>query len=87
MEPTRSRPRAACIYRSAAILGLVTSLMWMAPAAQADRYDRDRAGHPVRIIAYALHPVGVVLDVLVMRPAHWLASHQPVKYIVGHEER
>lgn len=69
-----------------AVLGLLAAIVWIAPAAQADRYDRSRAGNPVRIVAYALHPVGVVVDVLFMRPAHWLASRQPIKHLVGHDE-
>ena len=26
------------------------------------------------MIAYVLHPVGVALDVLIFRPAHWVGS-------------
>jgi len=54
--------------------------------ASADDYDASMAGHPLRIIAYILHPVGVVLDYLIMRPAHWLASHEPIQTLVGHED-
>jgi len=82
----RRQPRRSTRL-AGALLALSALLLLAAPAAQADRYDRDKAGHPVRIVAYALHPVGVVLDVLIMRPAHWLASHQPIRYIVGHEEK
>ncbi|NNL65396.1 MAG: hypothetical protein HKP30_04060 [Myxococcales bacterium] len=57
-----------------------------APVAQADDYERDRAGHPVRVLAYVLHPFGVMLDFLVMRPAHWL-GHQPgFKTLFGHQD-
>lgn len=56
------------------------------PAAQADDYEHDRAGHPVRIIAYVLHPVGVVLDYLIFRPAHWLGHREPFQTLFGHEE-
>jgi hypothetical protein len=52
----------------------------------ADEYEPDSAGHPVRILAYALHPVGVVIDYLIMRPAHWLGSFEPLKTIFGHED-
>jgi hypothetical protein len=65
---------------SLALMGLLA-----APAA-ADDYDPSRAGHPLRVIAYLLHPVGVALDYLVMRPAHWLGSQEPTRTIVGHEE-
>ena len=56
-----------------------------APAARADTYESDRAGHPVRILAYVLHPVGVVLDYLLLRPAHWLGHRQPFRTLFGHE--
>ncbi len=56
-------------------------------SAQADEYERDRAGHPVRIVAYLLHPVGVVLDYLIFRPAHWLGHREPFQTLFGHEEQ
>lgn len=58
----------------------------MPGVALADDHDSTRAGHPLRIAAYVLHPVGVVLDYLIFRPAHWLASHEPIKTLVGHED-
>jgi hypothetical protein len=77
MHATRSRRLAAV---AVAILALGFSL----PAA-ADRYDPQKAGHPARIIAYALHPVGVMLDLLIFRPAHWIGSHEPLATLFGHE--
>jgi hypothetical protein len=56
-----------------------------ATAARADDYDPQRAGHPVRIIAYAAHPVGVILDLLIFRPAHWVGSLPGVDKFFGHE--
>ena len=53
--------------------------------ASADRYDPQRAGHPVRILAYALHPVGVMLDLLIFRPALWIGSKEPLASLFGHE--
>jgi hypothetical protein len=50
-----------------------------------ERYEPLRAGHPVRIIAYALHPVGVILDYLIFRPVHWLGSHEPLRTLFGQE--
>ncbi len=70
------RRTAACLVAAFAF-GVGT------PAA-ADDHDPGRAGHPLRVLAYALHPVGVVLDWLVMRPAHWLGDHEPVQTLVGH---
>jgi hypothetical protein len=51
----------------------------------ADEYDAQRAGHPARIVAYVAHPVGVILDLLIFRPAHWLGSFEPVAKLFGHE--
>jgi hypothetical protein len=56
-----------------------------AAAARADEYDPQRAGHPVRIIAYALHPVGVILDLAIFRPAHWIGSLPVLNKLFGHE--
>jgi hypothetical protein len=53
--------------------------------AQADEYEPQRAGHPVRIAAYVLHPVGVIADYLLMRPAHWLVHYEPFRTLFGHD--
>lgn len=66
-------------------LALLAALM-LVPAAGADEYEPQKAGHPVRIIAYALHPVGVILDVLIFRPAHWIGSRPVLDELFGHEE-
>src|SRR5882672_7956743 len=49
------------------------------------RYDPRRSGHPLRIVAYALHPVGVVLDTLIFHPAWWLGTHEPLRTLFGVE--
>lgn len=77
MQPTRSR-------RLAALAVAILALGFAVPAA-ADHYDPQKAGHPMRIIAYALHPVGVMLDLLIFRPAHWIGSHEPMTTLFGHE--
>ena len=41
---------------------LASALLVSAVPAAADEYDPRRAGHPLRIIAYVLHPVGVAFD-------------------------
>ena len=68
-------------------LALVTAIaaLSLAVPAQADRYDPQKAGHPMRILAYIVHPVGVMLDMLIFRPAHWLGSKEPLATIFGHE--
>jgi hypothetical protein len=48
-----------------------------------DDYDPKQAGHPLRIAAYLLHPVGVVIDRLIFRPAWWIGSHEPFHTLFG----
>ena len=56
----------------------------VATPARADEYDPQRAGHPVRVIAYVVHPVGVMLDLLIFRPAHWIGSLPGLDEFFGH---
>ena len=69
--------------------GLGTSLaaliLLAATPALADRYEPDRAGHPLRIVAYVVHPIGVMVDYLVLRPFHWVGEHEPFLTLFGHE--
>lgn len=51
-----------------------------------DEYDPTEAGNPLRIVAYVLHPVGVILDRLIFRPAAWIGSKEPIKTLVGKED-
>jgi hypothetical protein len=74
--------RARCIRT----LALCVTLVALASPALADEYEPQRAGHPLRIAAYVLHPVGVMLDLLIFRPAHWIGSHEPLATLFGHEK-
>ena len=74
--------RARCIR----ILALCFALLALSSPALADDYEPQRAGHPMRIAAYVLHPVGVMLDLLIFRPAHWIGSHEPLATFFGHEK-
>ena len=66
------------------VLAVSMSLLATAPAARAeDDYDAKRAGHPLRVAAYILHPVGVILDRILFRPAYWLGSHEPLRTLFG----
>ena len=65
---------------------LGSALLAVASPAAADDYDPERSGHPLRILAYALHPVGVLLDYAVMRPFHWLGSQPPFDTLFGHTD-
>ena len=67
-------------------LVIAASLLFLSSTASADEYDAESAGHPLRIAAYILHPVGWALDFLIMRPAHWIVSQEPLDQIFGHED-
>ena len=67
----------------ACVLGL--ALWFPLAAGAADAYDPRRAGHPLRIAAYALHPVGVILDYLIFRPAWFIGGFEPIRTLVGRE--
>ena len=64
----------------------VLAIAFSAAPSVADDHRSERAGHPLKIIAVVLHPVGVILDYAIFRPAHWLANREPVKTLTGHEE-
>jgi hypothetical protein len=72
--------------KSLAAAALVSSLLFAAAPAWADDHDSDASGHPLRIAAYAAHPVGYILDLLIFRPAHWLVHLKPFKALFGHED-
>jgi hypothetical protein len=69
-----------------ASLVLAASLLGAARPAAADEYDPSYAGHPLRILAYVVHPLGVLVDYLILRPAHWIGNHEPAKTIFGHTD-
>lgn len=69
----------------AAALSLALTAGWASPAS-ADEYDPQDAGHPVRIVAYVLHPIGVAIDYLLLRPAHWVGHQEPFRTLFGHDD-
>jgi hypothetical protein len=83
VEKSSRRHAARSASRAVSWL-LAAALLLSALPASADEYDPRRAGHPLRIIAYALHPVGVAFDYLLFRPAHWLGHQEPLRTIFGH---
>jgi hypothetical protein len=74
------------LRRSIAGCVLALGLLALASPAAADEYDPKYAGHPLRILAYIVHPVGVAFDYLLFRPAHWIGMHEPFKTIFGHTD-
>lgn len=65
---------------------LALSLLSAPLAASADDYDDEKSGHPLRVVAYVLYPVGLLIDTLIFRPAHWLGSCEPFSTLFGHED-
>jgi hypothetical protein len=61
------------------------ALMAGANTAEAHVYDRDDSDHPLRIVAYALHPFGMAVEYGILRPIHWLVSQPTADKIFGHE--
>lgn len=68
-------------FALAAVLGFA---FVAAPAGAHDAYD-DSESHPLRVAAYAMHPVGWALEWLIARPIHFLVSEPANEPIFGHE--
>lgn len=67
-----------------AAVGLLPLLFATGPAlAYYDEYD-DSEAHPLRLVAYALHPVGYTLEWLVLRPIHAIVSQPQLEPVFGH---
>jgi hypothetical protein len=66
-----------------ASLALVVGLMVATDARAHDAYD-DSQAHPLRLIAYAVNPVGFALEWAVTRPIHFLVSTPGLDKIFGH---
>jgi len=53
------------------------------PAQSEAEYKPSDAGQPLRVLAYVMHPVGVVFDYLILRPAYWVGSYEPFRTLFG----
>ncbi len=69
------------------LIGTVVAAVWlvgMPVGARAhDAYD-DSESHPLRLVAYAVYPIGFTLEWLVMRPLHFMVSHPQAEPVFGH---
>ena len=72
--------------KSLAAAALASSLLFAAAPALGGEHDPEDSGHPLRFIAYVAHPVGVIIDTLIFRPANWIVSFEPFKTLFGHED-
>ena len=64
-------------------LTLVAGLVVASDARAHDAYD-DTQSHPLRLLAYLLHPAGFALEWGIMRPIHTLVSTPGVDKVFGH---
>jgi len=65
---------------------VVVGLVGMPAAGRAhDAYD-DSQSHPLRLIAYAVHPIGYAIEWLVTRPIHFVVSQKGTERIFGHTD-
>jgi len=48
-----------------------------------DAYD-DSQSHPLRLVAYGVHPIGYAIEWLVMRPIHFVVSQRNLERVFGH---
>lgn len=59
-----------------------------AEAAEQEGLRRASAyGHPFRLIAFVVHPVGVLVDFVVVRPIYYIASLAPSLFGYTAEDR
>lgn len=66
-----------------ALLGLLIAFSPMTRLALADEYD-DSQAHPLRVVAYLAHPVGVLIEWVAARPFHALVSAPGLEKVFGH---
>ena len=65
------------------LAAIVLSLALFPSAASASAYNPREAGHPIRIAAYALHPVGYIVDRLFFYPLWEVGQLQPFRSLFG----
>src|SRR5262245_58264784 len=71
------------LWKSLVLAGLMTLVFSGIAPAYFDEYD-DSEAHPLRIAAYALHPVGYTVEWLLVRPLHAIVSQPELAPIFGH---
>jgi len=72
--------RTAQTITLALLIGFAAQPSFAAP----DEYD-DSQSHPLRVLAYAWHPVGWLAEWAIFRPIHYLVSAtQPQEKVFGH---
>ena len=70
-------------FTAAALFALVLACTAGSAAAVPDDYDETQS-HPLRIVAYLIHPIGFTVEWLVFRPFHYLVSRPALEPVFGH---
>lgn len=71
-------------WQRAALVGALGLATWMsAPSAGASDYDPRKAGNPLKIVYYAVYPVALTIDYLILRPAYYIGQVEPFHTIFG----
>jgi hypothetical protein len=63
---------------------LAVACLLIAVPASAHRFDRS-SYHPMRVVAYVLHPVGIAAEYVIARPIHYVVSQPDLDIIFGHQ--
>ena len=84
--PSRLDRAIALTLRGGAFALVLAAFLTTSPALAETRYKPSDAGHPVRIAGYLLHPVGVVYDYVILRPAWWVGSYEPFRTLFGRKD-
>jgi hypothetical protein len=68
---------------AAGLIALTLGLHAGRALAVPDEYDETQS-HPLRIIAYVVHPIGYALEWILFRPFHYLVSQPATAEAFGH---
>ena len=67
------------------VLFIGVLLLICSPRGYCDSYTRGKSDHPLRYVAYAVHPFGIAVEYWVLRPIHKFVSGKNTHIIFGHE--
>jgi len=73
------------LWKKIVVFGLGGLFLTGSAYAYFDEYDDYTDSHPLRIVAYALHPVGYTLEWLALRPLHAITSQPELRPIFGYD--
>ncbi len=71
------------LWKGTITVGLGVLLLAGSARAGYDDYDDYTDSHPLRLIAYALHPIGYTIEWLALRPLHAVVSQPELQPIFG----